>query len=772
MADLKELRIADDLIVSGNLKVTGEQIVTSTSDTTIKDNTITLNKGASSLPAAGSGVEIESNGSIVGSLVYKSSGWDFGGANLTNTGNISADFVGLNDTPANYSGAAGKYLKINSGANAVEFITIDTDQVPQGSTNLYYTDTRADARITNAGVTSSTVSNWNSAYGWGDHSGAGYLTAIVADSIDNTMIDFGTTGNKVNTDNLPQGSTNLYYNQTTTYADADTRIAASSIKALSDVNSGATPTDGQVLVWNQSLGYYTPGAPASAVVNLRDSGTTSGTVSSISTAYDGAKKLATISSFSLDTASNTKVQINFAIEVVQETPNNATIGIFRAINGNAMTYGSPIAEYSSPSANNHFAFTLYDSVTANSVEYQVVPKFDSGSTNTYQFSNMSFTAIEHIELSGLLKDVQTSSLASGNYLKYNGSNWVNETPSISNNSDVQVSGPNANHVLVYSSGNSRFENQDPNTLAQQINFYSLQGVTQPSASDDQKLLKYNHGTSSFVWTAGIDVITEVVDDTTPQLGGNLDVNGNSIISTGGADINLTPDTGGRVVIATDLVVQGTATTLEVNNVEVEDPVMLLNKHSSQPANNSTDAGLIVQRGSSENNAAWIWEEGTDRWVAATTTSTASATNITITANADVQAGTVYATATTAQYADLAEIYEADDNYEPGTVVVFGGEKEVTTTSILADHRVAGVVSTNPAYLMNKDANGVAVALRGKVPCKVEGAIKKGDVLVSNAKRGTATALAPESANPPAWCIVGKSLENSTDTGIKVINIVV
>ena len=121
---------------------------------------------------------------------------------------------------------------------------------------------------------------------------------------------------------------------------------------------------------------------------------------------------------------------------------------------------------------------------------------------------------------------------------------------------------------------------------------------------------------------------------------------------------------------------------------------------------------------------------------------------------------------------MAEIYEADDNYEPGTVVVFGGDKEVTTTTILADHRVAGVVSTNPAYLMNKDANGVAVALRGKVPCKVEGAVKKGDVLVTNAKSGTATALAPESANPPAWCIVGKSLENSTDTGIKVINIVV
>ena len=769
MADFKQLNVADELIVKGNLKVTGEQIVTSTSDTTIKDNTITLNKGASSLPAAGSGVEIESNGSIVGSLVYKSSGWDFGGANLTNMGNISANFVGLGDTPANYTGHAGKYLKINPGETGVEFDSLTTDDVAQGSA-LYYTDTRVDTRLTTIGVTASTISNWNASYSWGDHSGAGYLTAIAADSIDNTMIDFGTTGNKVNTDNLPQGSTNLYYNQTTTYADADTRIAASSIKALSDVNSGATPTDGQVLIWNQAGGYYTPGAPASAVVNLRDSGTTSGTISNVGTSYVGAKKLATISSFSLDTTNNTKVQINFAIEVVQETPGNATVGVFRAINGNAMTYGSPIAEYSSPSANNHFAFTLYDSVTANSAEYQVVVKFDSGTTNTYQFSNMSFTAIEHIELTGLLKDVQVASLASGQYIKYNGSNWVNETPTISNNSDVAVNTPSAGHVLRYNG--SSFVNVDPNTMAADISLYSLQGVTQPTVSDDQKLLKYDHGTSSYVWTAGIDVITEVVDDTTPQLGGNLDMNGNSIVTTGGADINLTPDTGGRVVIATDLVVQGTATTLEVNNVEVEDPIMLLNKHAVQPANNTTDAGLIIQRGSSENNAAWIWEEGTDRWIAATTTSTASDTNITVTANADIQADTVYATATTAQYADLAEIYEADDNYEPGTVVVFGGDKEVTTTSMLADHRVAGVVSTNPAYLMNKDANGVAVALRGKVPCKVEGAVKKGDILVSNVKPGTATALAPESANPPAWCIIGKSLENSTDTGIKVINIVV
>ena len=63
---------------------------------------------------------------------------------------------------------------------------------------------------------------------------------------------------------------------------------------------------------------------------------------------------------------------------------------------------------------------------------------------------------------------------------------------------------------------------------------------------------------------------------------------------------------------------------------------------------------------------------------------------------------------------MAEIYESDADYEPGTVVI-GGDKEVTQCKMLQDPRVVGVVSTNPAYLMNKDANGVAVALRGKVP---------------------------------------------------------
>mgnify|MGYP003342201962 CR=1 FL=1 len=93
---------------------------------------------------------------------------------------------------------------------------------------------------------------------------------------------------------------------------------------------------------------------------------------------------------------------------------------------------------------------------------------------------------------------------------------------------------------------------------------------------------------------------------------------------------------------------------------------------------------------------------------------------------------------------MAEKYLADDQYEPGTVVSFGGEKEVTLSAIAGDSAVAGVVSTNPAYIMNSGLEGqnvVAVALVGRVPCKVQGPITKGALLVS-AGGGHARVLLP------------------------------
>lgn len=133
------------------------------------------------------------------------------------------------------------------------------------------------------------------------------------------------------------------------------------------------------------------------------------------------------------------------------------------------------------------------------------------------------------------------------------------------------------------------------------------------------------------------------------------------------------------------------------------------------------------------------------------------------------------TATAAQYADLAENYLGDNKYDPGTVLIFGGANEVTTTSIFCDHRVAGVVSTDPAHLMNAGLFGDfvnAVALRGRVPCKVEGAVNKGDLIVTSPTPGVATALTKDSALPNAVCIIGKAIESSSDTGIKLVEVVV
>ena len=132
--------------------------------------------------------------------------------------------------------------------------------------------------------------------------------------------------------------------------------------------------------------------------------------------------------------------------------------------------------------------------------------------------------------------------------------------------------------------------------------------------------------------------------------------------------------------------------------------------------------------------------------------------------------TVFAKSTSAQYADLAEVYRSDRNYIPGTVVVFGGTSEVTVSLTSHDTTVAGVVSTNPAYLMNDREDGVAVALQGRVPCRVLGPVVKGDRVVTSDVRGVAERLDMTKYQP--GCIIGKALGSVPDGEIATIEVVV
>ena len=124
--------------------------------------------------------------------------------------------------------------------------------------------------------------------------------------------------------------------------------------------------------------------------------------------------------------------------------------------------------------------------------------------------------------------------------------------------------------------------------------------------------------------------------------------------------------------------------------------------------------------------------------------------------------TVFATSTAALYADLAELYTADAEYMPGTVVEFGGTQEITMCQVADSHRVAGVVSENPAYVMNSGLSSehvVKLALVGRVRCLVRGPVEAGDLLVSDTN-----GWAKVNNFPAAGRIIGKSLERSDQDG--------
>ena len=131
--------------------------------------------------------------------------------------------------------------------------------------------------------------------------------------------------------------------------------------------------------------------------------------------------------------------------------------------------------------------------------------------------------------------------------------------------------------------------------------------------------------------------------------------------------------------------------------------------------------------------------------------------------------TLFAIATSALYADLAENYLADADYAPGTVVSFGGDYEITQCNVDEDPTIAGVVSTQPAYQMNEGLTGdfvTSIALMGRVPCQVVGPVKKGAMMVS-----AGNGMARAEANPIMGSVIGKALQ-SFDGSTGIIEIVV
>lgn len=146
------------------------------------------------------------------------------------------------------------------------------------------------------------------------------------------------------------------------------------------------------------------------------------------------------------------------------------------------------------------------------------------------------------------------------------------------------------------------------------------------------------------------------------------------------------------------------------------------------------------------------------------------TNLTVTGTIDGTGSTLVGT-WQATYSDIAERYLADKEYPPGTVVKIGGEKEITATDRSVDSDVFGVVSSEPAYVLNSGKEGLylPVVLVGRVPVRVVGPISKGDRLVSSHVPGVARQVSPTEKGCTVP-IFGRSLEEDLRAEEKLVEV--
>ena len=229
---------------------------------------------------------------------------------------------------------------------------------------------------------------------------------------------------------------------------------------------------------------------------------------------------------------------------------------------------------------------------------------------------------------------------------------------------------------------------------------------------------------------------------------------------------------GNVIIGGNLTVNGNTTTFNSNVISTNDLTYNLANNASSSA--QANGGGIEVGPVGGAFISWTYNNTANSFVSSGSITT-SGNIYNNGANGTGNIGgtssyfnTAFVKATSAQYADLAEMYTADTGYTPGTVVEFGGTHEITVTTTTHSAQVAGIISTQPAYLMNSTQTGehpLEVALVGRVPCSVIGTVRKGDRLVSSDRPGVAQALDINLYQP--GCIVGKALQeyNSTEPGV-------
>ena len=300
-------------------------------------------------------------------------------------------------------------------------------------------------------------------------------------------------------------------------------------------------------------------------------------------------------------------------------------------------------------------------------------------------------------------------------------------------------------------------------------------------SSDQVLKTDGSGNLSFATLSSTSISQNNTNVTASDSGSDGTV---TITCDGNTEMTVTDD---GVRVHGNLTVDGTQTIINTSTLSVEDNIIEVNRNVSSNAGMPTLSGLKVNRGegssSTEQDLFWVWDEsfaddGTTIFGnsgGAFTAFKSANDGASAATLVDIRANIVHAISTGAQYSDVAERYAADDYMQKGTVVQIGGKEEITTATEEMSDKVFGVISSQPAFMMNASAGNndshPFVAMVGRVPVRVIGMATKGDRLVLSSTKGVARVVRANE-NPTTEQVIGRVLQDKIDTAEHAIECVV
>ena len=700
---------SNDAVFSGNVTISGTQTIVNSTITSLADSILELNRDASGAPSEDAGLQVNRGSSADVQLIWDESedAWRF-----TNDGTTYYDIA--TDTDDLAEGSSNLYYT-SARANAdfdTRLATKDTDDLGEGSSNLYFTTARARASLS-----ASTGVSYNSgtgaisigqAVGTGDDVQFNSVTADLTGDVTGTVSDISNH----DTDGLTEGSSNLYFTNSRADARAAAVIASSD---TDDLSEGSTNL------------YFTNARAQAAISVSGDLGYSGGVVSFTERTDAEVRGLL---------SGGTGITYNSGTGAISLTDTGLVTGVTA---GTGLSGGGTEGTVSLAFDGSELP-DMTDAVDGSADELLIL---DAGTSKRKLVSEITLSDFSNdVGFTTNVGDI--TNVTAGTGLTGGGASG-SVTVNVGGGTGITV---NANDIEV---DMSVFDTDDVAEGSSNLYFTSARARGSLSAGTG---ISYN-STTGAISLSDTGLVTAI------STSAGLDHSGDSGTIGISLDLSELTDMTGAVDGSTDEIIlldDGA----ERRKRFAEIGLSAFDNDSGFTTNVGDITSVAVAgtglSGGGSSGAVTITSNATDANTAGAIVARDGSGNF----SCNIMSGQ----ATTARYADLAEIYAADADYEPGTVVKFGGEKEITASDSDSDPAVAGVISTDPAHLMNSEAEGLPVALAGRVPCKVAGPVAKGDLIVS---AGDGRAKADNNAQ--AGRIIGKAI-GSSDEDFGVVEVLV